>query len=264
MTSPVQLVSGLAGAIGSDFRPAQAQLVFVEFGGKLSRLNLFPAATIVSSGTTILKGTWTFDLENGFQGDLDADSDLWWEQETDIARKMVPWKDARIVNLGVVDFNSVTAASLQQLPYSTAPIDGSNNASNKLVSGDVFAVRTNLGNLAKVKVVTYGYDMKIQWVTYKLDPAYAVLGTGYTQPEDVKVSTNGTHAYVTERSGALLRVALNNANRAAATVVSSGMAAPHQIVLDEAQNAAYVADFIGVPKGRCGGSTSPTGPGRPW
>ena len=106
----------------------------------------------------------------------------------------------------------------------------------------------NLGNLAKVKVVTYGYDMKIQWVTYKLDPAYAVLGTGYTQPEDVKVSTNGTHAYVTERSGALLRVALNNANGAAATVVSSGMAAPRRIVLDEAQRG-LLADFIGAPKG---------------
>ena len=41
MPSPVQLVTGLGGAIGCDFRPAQNQLVFVEYNGKLSRLNLY-------------------------------------------------------------------------------------------------------------------------------------------------------------------------------------------------------------------------------
>jgi hypothetical protein len=35
-----QLVTGLGGAIGSDYRAAGHQLVFVEFDGKLSRLNL--------------------------------------------------------------------------------------------------------------------------------------------------------------------------------------------------------------------------------
>jgi hypothetical protein len=74
-------------------------------------------------------------------------------------------------------------------------------------------------------------------------PAYNVLGTGYNQPEDVKVSTDGIHAYVTERTGDLVRVNLASANRSAATVVASGMTAPQQLFLDEAHNAAYVVEF---------------------
>src|SRR5262249_12447059 len=151
-----------------DLRRTHNQLVFVEFAGKLSRLNLFRPATIVSSGTKVLKGTFTFDLENGNEGGPGTGFDIWWEQQTAVARQMVPLGTAQIVNLGVVDFNSVTADSLQHLTYLTTPIHGNNDATNKLVTGDVFAVRTNLGNFAKVKVVSYGYDMTIQWVTYHL------------------------------------------------------------------------------------------------
>ncbi len=74
-------------------------------------------------------------------------------------------------------------------------------------------------------------------------PAYKVLGTGYTNPEDVKLSTDGVHAYVTERSGDLVKVALASANRSAATVVAKGMSAPQQMFLDEAHNAAYVVEY---------------------
>lgn len=243
MTSQTQLVSGLAGAIGCSFRSTQNQLVFVEYGGKLSRLNLFAPAVVVSSGSAVLKGTWSFDLDNGAQGGVGPGFDIWWEQMTAVARQMVPQNNARIVNLGVVNFGTITADSLQTLTYGATPIPGSNDASNKLVAGDVFAVRTNQGNYAKVKVVSYGYDLNIQWVTYHLNPAYAVLGTGYTNPEDVKVSADNLHAYVTERSGALVRVALASANRAAATVVAAGMTAPQQLFLDEAHHAAYVVEY---------------------
>lgn len=75
-----------------------------------------------------------------------------------------------------------------------------------------------------------------------------MLGTGYNQPEDVKASADGTHAYVTERSGDLVKVQLINANRAAATVISSGMTAPQQMFLDEANNSAYVVEF--APSGK--------------
>jgi hypothetical protein len=236
-------VSGLAGAIGCSFRSLQNQLVFVEYGGKLSRLNLLPSAVVVSQGTTVLKGTFTFDLDTGAQGGVGAGYDIWWEQMTAVARQMAPRNSARIVNLGVVGFAGISANGLQTLSYGTTPIPGNNDASNKLVNGDVFAVLTSQGNYAKVRVVSYGYDIKIQWVTYRLDPAYAVLGTGYNQPEDVKVGIDNLHAYVTERSGNLLRVALSSANRAAATVVTAGLAAPQQLFLDEAHNAAYVVEY---------------------
>ena len=75
-----------------------------------------------------------------------------------------------------------------------------------------------------------------------------MLGTGYSQPEDVKASADGAHAYVTERSGDLLRVTLASANRAAARSSRPGMTAPQQIFLDEPHHAAYVVEY--APSGR--------------
>jgi DNA-binding beta-propeller fold protein YncE len=72
-----------------------------------------------------------------------------------------------------------------------------------------------------------------------------VLGTGYNAPSDVALSVDGIHAYVTERPGSLLRLSLSNMNRAAATVVASGMNGIDQIALDEAHGFAYVAEFTG-------------------
>lgn len=241
----IQLATGLGGAIGSNYRRSRNQLYFVEFNGKVSRLDLVrPLAATVSQGTTVLKGTWIFDCETGaLGGDLSGPGDIWWEQQTATERRMAPVAGAKIVNLGVVDFNAITYAELQNLNYGTTPIPGNADATNKLVTGDVFAVMTNAGNFAKVKVVNYGYNMTIQWVTYRLGSRYRVLGTGYNQPEDIVVRSDERYAYVTERAGNLLRVDLMNANRAAATVVSTGMTAPHQIALDEAHNQAYVVEF---------------------
>jgi hypothetical protein len=246
LSASTQMVGSLGGAIGSDLRRTHNQLIFVEFDGKLSSLNLFKPAVVVSSGMAVLKGTWTFNFDTGVQGG--PSPDVWWDQQTTVLRQMVAQGNARIANIGVTNFNSVTADVLQTLPYSTAPINGNNNSSNRLVPGDVFAVFTNQGNFAKVEVLQYGYNLSIQWTTYHLLPAYNVLGTGYQEPEDVKLSADDVHAYVTERPGSLLRVALGNANRAAATVVSSGMTAPQQIFLDEAHHAAYVVEF--APSGR--------------
>jgi len=81
-----------------------------------------------------------------------------------------------------------------------------------------------------------------------VDPAtatYRVLGSGYSQPEDVAVDAQDRFAYVTERTGNLLRVDLQGADQspAAAKVVASGLSAPHQIALDKAINAACVIEF---------------------
>jgi len=72
-----------------------------------------------------------------------------------------------------------------------------------------------------------------------------VLGTGYHFPSDIELSQDGLHAYVAEKPGSLLRVPLSNLNRAAATVVSSGLNGIDQIALDEAHGFAYVAEFTG-------------------
>jgi hypothetical protein len=74
-------------------------------------------------------------------------------------------------------------------------------------------------------------------------PSYAVLGTGYTTPEDVKASADGVHAYITERTGDLVKVDLSAADRASATVIATGMTAPQQLFLDEANQAAYCVEY---------------------
>ncbi len=80
--------------------------------------------------------------------------------------QMVPLSSATLVNLGIVNFNNITLAKLQSYSYSTTPIDGNNDSTNQLVNGDVFAVHTSSGNYAKVLVLSYGYNIQIQWVTY--------------------------------------------------------------------------------------------------
>lgn len=245
-----ELIGNRAGVIGSDLRRKFNQLIFVEFtSGNLCSLDLFRRGTVLCSGTTVLKGTFAFDFERGIQSALGPDLDIWWDQPTNVERRIVPENNAGIINLGIVDFNAITAETLQHLPFGTAPIIGNNDSTNKLVPGDVFAVKTHLGNLAKVQVLQYGDDLTIRWVTYTLAPSHLrVLGSGFQQPEDVKLSADGTHAFVTERTGNLLRVELANANRAVSAVIASGMTAPQQIFLDEAHKAAFVVEF--APSGR--------------
>ena len=242
-----QIVNGLGGAIGSHHLPIHNQLLFVEFNGKVSVIDLIrPLVATVSQGTTVLKGTWIFDCETGTLGGTGAAGDIWWEQMTATERRMTPVNGAKLVNLGHVDWSSVTHATLQTLSFSTTPIPGNTDASNQLTDGDIFAVLTNAGNYAKVQVLDYGYNMTIRWATYRVGPKYRVLGTGYTQPEDIAASASETTAYVTERSGNFLRVALGSANRASATVLASGLTAPHQIDLDEANGHAYVVEYSAV------------------
>ncbi|MDN7179038.1 hypothetical protein M0D69_13640 [Caballeronia sp. SEWSISQ10-4 2] len=236
MPSPVQLVGNLSGAIGSDFRRPLNQLVFVEFGGKLSRLNLTHTATVVTSGSATLLASYGFNLDTGIEDSTGAPltGDIWWSPPAG----MVRIGNAQMINLGVTDFASLTPDTIQSLPYSAATIPQANLSTN-----DVFAVHTNGGNFSKIQVIAAGLNLQIQWVTYKLDSPYAVLGTGYQEPEDVKVSADGMHVYVTERTGNLLKVPLAGPNRTPAMVLSSGMTAPQQLFLDESNNHAYVVEF---------------------
>jgi hypothetical protein len=70
--------------------------------------------------------------------------------------------------------------------------------------------------------------------------AYRVIASGLSEPEDIAVSADGSHAWVTERIGNLTRVDLGTGTT---VVVASGMNAPHQIALDESTGVAYVVEF---------------------
>ena len=244
-----KLVGGLGGAIGSRYLKNKNQLVFVEYSGFISKLDMVQSlASTVSQGTAIINGTWMFDCETGTMTAPAAALDLWWEQMTAVNRQMVPQGGAKVVNLGLVDFNAITPAAMQAYSYTTNPIVANNDATNKLVNGDVFCVLTRDGNYCKIQIVSYGYNLTVKWVTYKLNPAYARIGSGYANPEDIVVLNDESTAYVTERSGNILKVNLANANRAASAVVCSGLVAPQQLWVDEINHQAYVVEYANPGK----------------
>ena len=123
-------------------------------------------ATVVSSGTGTIPGTFTFDVDSGTL--TQSGADLFWQQQTAVQRRMAPFGGATLVNLGVRDFDSITGKALSELNYSTAPIPANDDATNQLVPGDVFAVHSADRNFAKVKVVSYGRDLGIQWATFRV------------------------------------------------------------------------------------------------
>jgi hypothetical protein len=249
MISPKNLLTGLDGAIGSCIDAEKNRLLFVEFSGKLSSYDLTPkgAYVLFSSTDTTWRGTYIIDFETGSQR-TGAGGDIWWQQHTDTERSMTPQNGAQLAYLGHINYNTLTYAQLAALNYSSNPINGSNNSGNLLTTGAVFAVRTNQGNYTKVQILEYGYNIRVKWRTYKLDNPYKVLGSEYQQPEDIALSADGLHAYMTERTGNLMKVKLATPSRSLATVVSGGMTAPHQIWLDEEQGTAYTVEF--APSGR--------------
>ena len=138
--SQTQLVSGLAGAIECSFRSAQNQLVFTEYGGKLSRLNLFAPAVIVSQGSAVLKGTFTFDLDNGAQGGVGPElRHLVGADDRggtpDGAAEQRPDREPR---RGQLQFGHCRRSADSDLRHD-ADSGGNNNATNKLVTNDVFS-----------------------------------------------------------------------------------------------------------------------------
>lgn len=248
MSAISELVTGLDGAIGSAYHREQNQLFFVEYSGTISRLDFIrEQSAIVSSGQMVLQGTYRLDLDTGTHSSTGETApgsyDIFWHQHTETERSMDPVDEAKLATMGDVSFNRISSADLQGLTYTDDPIPGNVNGPNELVDDNVFAVVTNDGNYAKVRVADYGYNIELEWTTYELRAPSRVVGTGYTQPEDIVLSADGTRAYVTERGGALLSVDVDSADRGDATVITDSLSAPHQIALDESRNEAYVVEY---------------------
>lgn len=116
--------------------------------------------------TPLVFNNITIPGSNYYDFDLVDNTDVWWEQVTSTERAMAPVNGAKVANIGVTNFTNVTAAQLKGLSYSTTGIDGNNDSTNKLVAGDVWAVHTDGGHYVKVKVVTYAFNIVIDYVLY--------------------------------------------------------------------------------------------------
>lgn len=257
-----KLISGLGAVSSCRFLPESRQLIFVELNtGVIGLLDFVPTdkPIIVSKGTTTLKGNSYFNLDpENNEAPLKINSDIKWVLIDNVKRQMEATSDAGIINLGRKQFDSLTPDDLQNQVYSSSPIIGNNDSTNQLVNGDVFAVRTRKGNVAKISVVAYGSDIKIKWITYKPPNPYRIIGTGYYKPNDIAVTSDGKTAYISQQQSGpilgggsppkgtnLLKVNLEKANRSEATVIYSSkkpLTALQQISLDEPRQHLYVIE----------------------
>ncbi|WEX79429.1 hypothetical protein PYH37_006337 (plasmid) [Sinorhizobium numidicum] len=115
------------------------------------------------SGSGTLRGTYSFDFDQGIEPTTFATADVWWEQQTEINRQLVPRDGAALANLGIIDYDGLTYADLVRLPFSSIPLTANAEGTNFLVTGATFAVKTRTGKFVKVQVLRYGYNLKLRW-----------------------------------------------------------------------------------------------------
>ena len=121
---------------------------------------------VFSNGETVIRGTWSFDLDNGVTAMNRADADLFWEQETDVKRTLRPMNGALFALVGQRDFDTLTLQALKGLDYLTNEIRADNDISNAIPNGTVLAYKTKRGRYGKVVVENYAYDLKVKWLTF--------------------------------------------------------------------------------------------------
>lgn len=122
-----------------------------------------PSVSPLSAGTATIRGTWTFDFETGREG---GSGDVWWQQKTKVIRSLTPKGGTQFAYIGKTKFETISFDRLKALTYNRTPIEGNDDATNRLQQGTVFAVLTRQGNYSKVQVLDYGYNLKIRWETY--------------------------------------------------------------------------------------------------
>ncbi len=127
-----------------------------------------PAADVVlSQGEQLtIKGTFQYDLDLGIQ-DADNDVDFWWEQGDGNERYLTPKFDASFKVLGDRGVKDVNLKFLKLLSYSKNKIRAFDDNSNQLTPGTVVAYKTGKGNYGVLKILSYGYNLKIKWKTFQ-------------------------------------------------------------------------------------------------
>jgi hypothetical protein len=61
-------------------------------------------------------------------------------------------------------FGAISACNIRGVQ---TRINGSNDARNEIPAGTVLTYKTSAGNLGKMQIRSYGYNLRIRWVTYR-------------------------------------------------------------------------------------------------
>ena len=122
--------------------------------------------TTQAYNTTVILGTWKWDVETNKQASSDI-SDFWWEQITDTERYLVPENGAEAKLIPNGNFDTIDPAFIDKQTLSTDKISGADKG-GVLVPGTVVVFRTVEGNLGKMQVERYRalHDFTFQEAEY--------------------------------------------------------------------------------------------------
>lgn len=150
-----------------------------------------PAATSVGGKggdgwrRATLRPTYAIDLESGEQEKSDAATrDLWWQAISAERRVLGPALQSQVLlaPLAPSGFAASDGAALAALGYAAAGFEHTNEG-GAVAKGLTFAVRTQEGNFAKVRVVSISATnaIEIEWRVYQAPGAHAA-GAGVQAP----------------------------------------------------------------------------------
>ncbi len=108
--------------------------------------------TVTRYESVLIGGTAMMDVDTGTVSPEDKKTrDFHWRQKSRTARCIEPRNGAAVARLGETDFEQLGLSDLESAAYSEEPIKGDDD-DNQLTPGTVIAIRTNLGNYAKMLV----------------------------------------------------------------------------------------------------------------
>jgi hypothetical protein len=141
------------------------------------------SAVILDTDTILNGADGALDVDTGSIGDSTAADILWSEVKS---MDLGPVNNAKMIYLGLVDFDAITINDLVGYSYGDIYISDNDIASDlKLEGNPVFAVQTNLHNFTKVQVnFLEGSALGLHLVTYSLDACQqdALNGAGGNIP----------------------------------------------------------------------------------
>lgn len=126
------------------------------------------------------------------QGQLLASRDFRDQQRMEAARRWMhntalhnAWGVAIGYNfkLSANDFDDITfedIASIMSVPFYSGDINGSNNEFNEIPTGSILLYKTNEDRYGKLKIISYGDDLTLQWKTFNFDGSAFSEGTNLT------------------------------------------------------------------------------------
>jgi len=103
--------------------------------------------------TTIILGTFTWDVESNTQGESSV-SDFWWNQATETERYLTVMNGSKWKLISNRNFDEIDSASIQAQVMDQTPLSGSDNNA-VLNPGTIVVFRTAEGNFGKMQVEGY-------------------------------------------------------------------------------------------------------------